>query len=107
MTPFAAAVFRAVARIPRGRVTSYAGIAALTGRPRAARAVGAALRSLPDDMDVPWWRVVNGRGAISRGGSIHRDRLQRELLRRERVKFDGAGRIDLDRFGWQLPDEAD
>lgn len=107
MTPFATAVFHAVRRIPRGRVTSYAGVATLVGRPRAARAVGAALRSLPDDMEIPWWRVVNGRGGLSPGGSIHRDRLQRELLERERVKFDRAGRIDLSRFGWQMPDEPD
>lgn len=107
VSAFAAAVYRAVRRIPRGRVTSYGAIAAIIGQPRSARAVGAALRALPDSMDIPWWRVVNGRGTISPGGSLHRGRLQRELLERERVKFDRAGRIDLDRYGWKLPEERD
>jgi methylated-DNA-protein-cysteine methyltransferase-like protein len=98
---------RAVRRVPRGRVTSYAAIAALIGNPRAARAVGSALRALPDDVEIPWWRVVNGRGTISPGGNLHRDHLQRALLETEQVHFDGAGRIDLARFGWRLPREVD
>jgi len=96
-----------VRRIPRGRVTSYSAVASLVGNPRAARAVGSALRALPDDIEIPWWRVVNGRGTISPGGSIHRDRLQRALLGDERVAFDPNGRIDLAKYGWRIAKDVD
>ena len=43
--------------IPRGRVATYGQIAALLGWPRAARAVGDAMRHCPDGL--PWHRVVN------------------------------------------------
>ena len=37
------------------------------GSPAAARAVGYALANLPEDTDVPWWRVINAKGTISLG----------------------------------------
>lgn len=39
--------YRVIANIPEGRVASYGQVALLAGRPRAARAVGAALRHVP------------------------------------------------------------
>ena len=62
---FTRRVHDAVRRIPPGRVAAYGAIAAIAGRPRSARAVGRALRELPDGSDVPWWRVINARGEIS------------------------------------------
>jgi methylated-DNA-protein-cysteine methyltransferase related protein len=97
---FAADVQRLVCRVPHGRVVSYGGVAALLGRPRAARAVGRVMQSLPDGSDVPWWRVINGRGEISIRGVLHGRQLQRALLEGEGVAFDARGRIDWDRFGW-------
>ena len=93
------AVYQLVQKCPRGRVVSYGGVAAMLGKPRAARAVGAALRELPDGSKVPWWRVINSRGEISIRGIQH-DVLQRTLLEREGVKFNRAGRIDWEKFGW-------
>ena len=54
-----------VRRIPVGRVSTYGHVAALCGKPRAARTVGWALHALPEESDVPWQRVVNHRGGIS------------------------------------------
>lgn len=101
MSAFSRDVMRIVARIPHGRVCSYADIAMLAGRPRAARGVGSALQSLPDDVEVPWWRVINARGTISPGGGMHRARLQRVLLENEGVRFDDSGRVDWLRSGWK------
>jgi methylated-DNA-protein-cysteine methyltransferase-like protein len=90
-----------VRRVPRGRVVTYGQIALLLGRPRAARAVGTALGALPDTLvdDVPWQRVVSAGGRCS-----HRDgfwaSVQRDLLEREGVRFDGRGRLDLGRVRW-------
>ena len=44
---FTEKVYALVARIPRGRVASYAQVAAWCGSPRAARAVGCAMASVP------------------------------------------------------------
>lgn len=100
VTGFTARVYRTVRRVPRGRVVSYGGVAALLGQPRAARGVGQALHALPEGSDVPWWRVVNRNGEISIRGIAHAAQLQRALLEAEGVRFDGAGRIDWKRFGW-------
>jgi len=99
MTPFDQAVYRVVAKCPKGHVVSYGGVAALLGKPRHARAVGKALRELPEGSKVPWWRVINSSGAISIRGT-HADVLQRNLLEREGVKFSRAGRVDWETFGW-------
>lgn len=100
MSTFTNRVYRMVRRVPSGRVVSYGGIAALLGQPRAARGVGQALHALPDDSDVPWWRVVNRNGEISIRGFVHGPQLQRALLEGEGVEFGGSGRIDWKRFGW-------
>ena len=100
MSDFAAEVYRMVKRCPRGRIVSYGGVAALIGQPRAARAVGKALNSLPDGSNVPWWRVVNSRGEVSIRGVQHGEILQRKLLEREGVKFQRNGRISWEQYGW-------
>lgn len=97
--PFAERVYRVVRRIPPGRVIAYGGVAALLGVPRAARGVGHALATLPEGSDVPWWRVVNGRGAISLHG--HPGMLQRLMLEAEGVSFGRRGLIDWGSFGWR------
>lgn len=51
-------VYREVGRIPYGGTRTYAGIAATTGRPRAARAVGAAMAANPLAPIIPCHRVV-------------------------------------------------
>jgi methylated-DNA-protein-cysteine methyltransferase-like protein len=93
-------IYSLVASIPRGRVASYGQIAALAGLPRHARLVGRALREAPDDMDLPWHRVVNHAGAISQRNSPSSERSQRRLLEAEGVGFRGA-RVDMRRHRWE------
>lgn len=96
-------VWAAVKRIPRGRVATYGQIAALIGMPRCARQAGYALAAIPENMKIPWHRVINAQGCISirlkywNSGS---DDLQRILLEAEGVIFDERGRVDLKRFRW-------
>lgn len=97
---FNEAVYQLVKKCPRGKVVSYGGVAAMLGKPRAARAVGTALRNLPNGSKVPWWRVINSRGAISIRG-IQADVLQRQLLLQEGVQFATNGRISWDKYGWK------
>jgi methylated-DNA-protein-cysteine methyltransferase-like protein len=99
--PFAQRVYQLVRQVPYGQVVSYGGVAAMLGHPRAARAVGWALRNLADhDEAVPWWRVINRNGEISIKGAFPGPHLQRELLEREGIEFDAKGRVDWKRFGW-------
>ncbi len=109
MARFRRRVYRLVAAIPPGRVATYGQLAALAGHPRRARHVGHALAE-PDHPRLPWHRVVNARGRISRRGGAHRspeaaERLQRRLLRGEGVVLRG-GRIDLECFGWRPEEEG-
>ena len=110
MSAFYEEVYRAVRAIPPGRVTTYGTIAAMVGRPMAARAVGYALRALPGGSDVPWHRVINAQGQISlKARHPHETDFQRHLLEREGVAFDADERVDLHVFGWagRLPDPED
>jgi methylated-DNA-protein-cysteine methyltransferase-like protein len=96
-----ARVYDVVRRIPRGRVATYGGVASEAGLPGHARQVGYALAGLPDGTDVPWHRVINARGEVSRrSGGRGFESLQRILLEAEGVRFGSNDRVDLDRFGW-------
>jgi methylated-DNA-protein-cysteine methyltransferase-like protein len=95
---FRAAVLELVRRIPRGRVATYGQLATLLARPRSARQVGHALRGADDG--VPWHRVVNAQGSISRRSRTASMMTQRIRLEQEGVVFRG-GRVVLARFRWQ------
>lgn len=96
-----AKIYAVIQRIPEGRVATYGQVAALAGLPRRARMVGAALRNTPEDLSLPWQRVINAQGTIShRSGLGLEEGYQRHLLEEEGVVFTARGRIDLERFGW-------
>jgi methylated-DNA-protein-cysteine methyltransferase-like protein len=95
-------IWKVVARIPRGRVATYGQVARIAGLGGAARQVGYALHALPDtERTVPWQRVVNASGRISRRRTPGAELSQRVLLEREGVRFGPGGRIALERFGWR------
>ncbi len=94
---FDRAVYRVVRQIPRGQVVTYGQLAALVGYPRAARAVGYAMKRCPHD--IPWQRVVNARGGISLRRNVSGMMTQRVLLEQEGIGF-RQGRVDLARLRW-------
>src|SRR5438094_4931299 len=104
VNPFYHRIYRIVRHIPRGRVATYGLVARLAGRPGAARTVGWALSALPEDSDVPWWRVLNAAGRISLSGADHGSVVQPALLLRHRAKFAAGGAGNLAAVGW--PAEA-
>ena len=88
-------IYEVVGRIPSGRVATYGQVAREAGLPGQARLVGYALHVLPDDLDIPWHRVVNASGGISLDREFGAGRLQRNLLEAEGVTFNTNGEIDL------------
>jgi len=86
---FHAQVHEIVRSVPAGCVASYGDVAQALGRRSVARHVGWALAALPEGTDVPWWRVVDGRGRLSRPGSAVAQR-QGELLGKEGVEIEGG-----------------
>jgi len=96
------AIYAAVSRIPLGKVAAYGQIETLADLEGHARLVGYALHALSDGAPVPWHRVVNAKGMVSRrrSGSGH-DALQRRMLETEGVRFDREGRLSLAAFRWR------
>ena len=95
-----ARVYAVVRRVPAGRVATYGQVARVAGFGDHARLVGYALAALPNATAVPWHRVINARGAVSRRRSG--DTLsQRMRLEREGVRFDARGRASLATYGWR------
>ena len=79
---FRVKVLAAVRRSPPGRVATYGDVAAMAGRPRAARAVGNIMRTCQDPA-VPCHRVLASGGALGGYGSW--PQVQAERLRAEGV----------------------
>lgn len=102
--PFYEAVYRLARKIPKGRVMTYGQIATILGHPRAARAVGYAMRACDDYApDVPWQRVINRNGQISRRADQDGPVIQRELLEDEGIEFGADDTCDLKRYRWEPP----
>ncbi|HVS80070.1 MAG TPA: MGMT family protein [Candidatus Paceibacterota bacterium] len=87
---FAERVRKVVARIPRGKVMTYAEVARRAGNAQASRAVGNIMRK-NFDASIPCHRVVRSDGKIgnyNRGGaSAKMKRLKEEGVDLERLKL--------------------
>lgn len=95
-------VYDEVKKVPRGSVATYGQIAALCGNPRAARAVGWALRSALGS-DVPWQRIVASTGYITivnRNASAQQQKLMLEAEGIEVTWDQGKNmyHVDLDSY---------
>ena len=79
--PFTLDVLEQLARVPFGRTATYGELAALVGRPRAARAVGTVMNRNPVPIVLPCHRVVGASGSlVGYGGGLER---KEQLLRLE------------------------
>jgi len=97
---FRVAIYRLIRGVPRGQVVTYGQVAMWLGRPRSARAVGGAMGRCPDD--VPWHRVVNAQGGISRRRQVSGMLTQRMRLEQEGVRL-RRGRVPLASYRWEPP----
>ncbi|MDI6401802.1 MGMT family protein [Balneolaceae bacterium ANBcel3] len=115
-------VYQVVAKIPKGRVTTYGAIARHLGIGGSARMVGWALNQTlhqkpskrSQDREktkkegqtgyatpiLPCHRVVNRMGELT-GKAWFGGDLMEQLLRAEGVEFDDKGRVDMKRHLWE------
>ncbi|MBN1406390.1 MAG: methylated-DNA--[protein]-cysteine S-methyltransferase [Calditrichaceae bacterium] len=89
-------IYKIVQLIPFGRVATYGQIAKIVGN-CTARMVGYALAATPEDIKIPWHRVINSQGKIS---LVALEDLQRKLLESEGIIFDNSGRVNLNKYRW-------
>ena len=95
---FTARVLSVVRRLPPGRVASYGDVAALAGRPGAARAVGSIMRRCTA-RDVPCHRVVAAQGHVGGfGGAVA---MKCALLAAEGILIHGRRIRNFEACRWQ------
>ncbi|MGD2201569.1 MAG: methylated-DNA--[protein]-cysteine S-methyltransferase [Candidatus Bathyarchaeota archaeon] len=104
-TRFQKVVWRAIHRIPYGKLSSYGRLAQHIGRPRAARAVGNAVGANPCGIVIPCHRVIWSNGGLGGfGGGYEAERLnvKRSFLVVEgvlpRVEGEPEREVDLTRL---------
>ena len=76
-TDFQMKVWEELLKIPFGAVSTYGGIAARIGRPRACRAVGTAVGENPVVLLIPCHRIIRATGEI---GNYHWGRAKKKAI---------------------------
>lgn len=83
--PAIQAIWEVICTIPRGQVSTYGAVARAAGLPGRARLTGFALRMAPEDINLPWHRVVGAGGRIAFPKLSQQHREQAKRLRAEGV----------------------
>jgi methylated-DNA-protein-cysteine methyltransferase-like protein len=90
-------VYTIVAKIPKGKVTSYGAIAETLGLKSSARTVGYAMGLIPEG--YPAHRVLNRVGELSGAHKFGGYKKMRALLERDGVTFVGK-HVDMSKHFW-------
>ncbi|MFT4940260.1 MAG: methylated-DNA-protein-cysteine methyltransferase-like protein [Paraglaciecola sp.] len=93
-------IWRTAMHIPVGKVSSYGQIADLAGLPGRARLVGKSLAYVPENMAVPWHRILRSSGQIAFPKGSEQALMQKDLLQDEGVLVLN-NRVKLKIFAWQ------
>lgn len=92
-------IWTIIGAIPHGQVACYGQIAKMAGLPNYARFVGACLKNLPKDSQLPWHRVINAQGCISFSAHSADFCRQKERLEAEGILITN-GRVSLKKYQW-------
>ena len=86
----------ATLQIPTGETRTYTDLAALAGRPGAARAAGRAMSECPVDADEPWHRVISADGSLAHDP-------ERALVQLARLRAESARPLETESVeAWAL-----
>ena len=84
--PALEALWHVIAMIPRGRVSTYGEVARAAGLPGRARQAAYALRVAPQELHLPWQRVLGAGGRIVFPAGSADFREQARRLRSEGIR---------------------
>ena len=91
-------VYKLMAQVPVGKVTTYGDLAGLAGHAAASRIVGGIAHAGP--MELPWHRLVNRFGGLATGFHGGRE-VQQQLLEAEGVTCTDYIVDDFNARRWQ------
>ena len=94
-------VYRILQIIPKGKVVTYGQIAEILGNKYYARAIGNILHTNTDGEKYPCYKVVTGKGQLSRqyafgGIEKHKERLEADGIKVKDYK------VNLKKYQWQI-----
>ena len=92
-------VYKVVAKIPYGKVTTYGAIAEACGIKSSARTVGWAVNGAKES-GLPCHRVVNRNGELTGKFHFGDPNLMEDLLRSEGIEFTKNGNVNLKKHFW-------
>jgi len=87
-------------KIPKGKVSTYGGLAKLAGHPKAARAIGVFMKNNPFAPIVPCHRVVASDGSLTGYSGKGGIKSKEKMLKKEGVFFKG-NKVDLRKSIWK------
>lgn len=90
------AVYKAVKKIPKGKVSTYGRISKYIGISNP-KVVGYALHSNKTPETVPCHRVVNIKGKLAPGYAFGGPTIQKQLLEQEGISFSDSN-VDLNKY---------
>jgi len=88
-------VYKLLKQVPKGKVTSYRGLAKAAGNPRAARAVGGMMRRNPYAPSVPCHRVVYNDGRLGGFNGLSGIKDKIKILSKEGVSVKDGRIVDF------------
>ncbi len=87
-------IYKLVAMVPEGKVTTYGELARAAGKPKASRLIGQILNRNPNPIVVPCHRVVKSDGDV--GGYAYGSSAKGKLLTKEGVKISRGKILDFE-----------
>lgn len=91
-------VYELMAKLPKGKVTTYGDLATFAGHPYAARRVGEIAHG--GSVELPWHRLVNFKGGLAVGFPGGQD-VQRQLLEQDGIICENGRVIDFEERRWR------
>ena len=98
-TRFQQQVYNLTARIPKGKISTYGGIARALRKPGSGRAIGNALNQNPYAPQVPCHRVIRSNGEV--GGFARGTNKKIAMLRKEGITIK-RNKIDLTKYLYEF-----
>ena len=90
-------VYKLLKQVPKGKATSYKGLAKAAGNPKAARAVGGMMRRNPYAPSVPCHRVVYNDGRLGGFNGLSGIKNKVRILAKEGVSVKDGRIVDFEK----------